>query len=105
MRIFSSVESQKESNFPFLYIIRFQTYRSLEPPSSTRGRGRHMRSWTSLYEIQFEQLLFKAFLDVVRIFGSISTIAIVLIIASVYQLMRITVFPLLLHPLTGCDVV
>ncbi len=31
MRIFGSVEPQSESNFPFLYIIRFQTYWSLEP--------------------------------------------------------------------------
>ncbi len=35
MRIFDSVELQSESNFLFLYIIRFQTYCSLEDPNST----------------------------------------------------------------------
>ncbi len=31
MCIFCTVEPQNESNFPFLYIIRFQTYRYFEP--------------------------------------------------------------------------
>ncbi len=53
MRIFGNVEPQNESNFPFLYIIRFQTYWSLEPPSSTRGGDRHMRSLTFLSGIRF----------------------------------------------------
>ncbi len=35
MRIFGSVKPQSESNFPFLYIIRFKTYWSLEPPTLT----------------------------------------------------------------------
>ncbi len=53
MRISGSIEHQSEFNFPFLYIIRFQTYSFLEPSSSTRGGDRHMRSRTFLYEIQF----------------------------------------------------
>ncbi len=54
MRIFGSFEPQSESNFLFLYIIRFQIYWSLEPPTSTHGGERHMRSGTFLYEIQFQ---------------------------------------------------
>ncbi len=53
MHIFGSVESQSESNFPFLYIIRFQTYWSFESPISTHGGDRLMRLRTFLYEIQF----------------------------------------------------
>ncbi len=33
MCIFGSVAPQGESNFPFLYIIRFKTYGSLKPPT------------------------------------------------------------------------
>ncbi len=40
-------------DFPFLYILRFQTYWFLELASSTPGGGRHMRLRTCLYEIQF----------------------------------------------------
>ncbi len=48
----SYIEPQRESNFPFLYIIRFQTYWSLEFPYSIPGGDKHMCSWTFLYEIQ-----------------------------------------------------
>ncbi len=53
MRIFGSIEPQSESNFPFLKIIRFQTYWSLEPSISPCGGSRHMRLRTFLYKIQF----------------------------------------------------
>ncbi len=45
--------AHSESNFPFLYIIRFQTHQFLEHSSSTREEDKHMRSWTFLYKIQF----------------------------------------------------
>ncbi len=51
MRIFGSVESQSETNFPFLYIIRFLTYGSLEPPTATHGGDRHVRPLTFLYKM------------------------------------------------------
>ncbi len=54
IRIFVSVEPQSKSNLPFLYIIRFQTYWSLEPPSPTRGGDKHMRSQTFLGKIRFQ---------------------------------------------------
>ncbi len=70
MLIFGSVEPQSESNFPFLYIIRFQTYCSLETPNSTVGRVKHTRS---LFGTQFNstQLLFETFFDLMRTFGGI----------------------------------
>ncbi len=54
MRFFGSGESRSESNFSFLYIIRFQIYWPLGLLSSTRGGDRHMRLGTFLYEIQFQ---------------------------------------------------
>ncbi len=61
MRIFGSVDPKSESNFPFLYIIRFQIYWSLELPSSTRGGDRHMRLGTFLYKIQFRTTFILSF--------------------------------------------
>ncbi len=51
--IFGSVEHQIEFTFPFQYNIIFETYQSLEPPSSTLEGERHVRSLTFLYRIQF----------------------------------------------------
>ncbi len=53
MRIFGSIKPQTVSTFPFLYIIIFQRGKSFDPPSSTPGRDRRMRSGSFLYEIQF----------------------------------------------------
>ncbi len=53
MRILGGVEPRTEYTSPFFYIIIFQRWESLEPPSSTPGKDRHMRSQTFLYEIQF----------------------------------------------------
>ncbi len=61
MRIFGSVELQSESNFPFLYIIKFQTYwfsGSLAPlmgEIDIRARGLFYMKFNS------EQLLFEDF--------------------------------------------
>ncbi len=41
MGIFGAVETYSESNFHFQYMIIFQTYQSLEAPSSTPGGDRH----------------------------------------------------------------
>ncbi len=72
MHIFGSVEPQSESNFPFLYIIRFQIYWSLELPSSTCGGDRHMCLGTFLYEIQFRITLIWSFLKYCIFFASLS---------------------------------
>ncbi len=53
MRIFGSIEAQTESTSPFLYIIIFQRWVSVGPPSSTLRGDRHKNLQTSLYEIQF----------------------------------------------------
>ncbi len=54
-----------------LYIIIFQKWKSFEPPSSTLGEDRHIRSLTFCTKFNFEQLLFKAFFYAMRIFGGI----------------------------------
>ncbi len=61
MRIFGSVEPQSESTFPFFYITIFQRWVYFEPPSSTLGGDRHMRSWTFLYEIQLRTTFIRSF--------------------------------------------
>ncbi len=69
MYIFGSIDPQSESNFPFLYVIRFQTYWSLELPSFTPGET---DIWAHrLFGTKFnsKQLLFEAFFDLTRIFG------------------------------------
>ncbi len=65
------VEPWTEFTFPFLYIIIFQRLEFFEPPSSTPTRDRHMSSETFCTKFNFKQLLFKAFFDANRIFGSI----------------------------------
>ncbi len=72
-RIFGIVEPQTESTFLFLYIIIFQRWESFEPPNSTRGGGRdrHMRLGTFRTKFNFKQLLFEAFLDVMRICSNV----------------------------------
>ncbi len=52
LRIFGRAEPLSKSTFPFLYIIIFQRWQSLESPSSTPGEHRHMRPSTFLYRIQ-----------------------------------------------------
>ncbi len=69
LRIVGITEPQSESNFPFLYIIRFQMYSSLEPSSSTLGEICIRRLFCTKFNS--DQLLFEAFSDVMRIFGSI----------------------------------
>ncbi len=49
--IFGCVAPQIETTFPFPYNI-FETYQSLEPPSSTPGVDRHVRQLTFLNGIQ-----------------------------------------------------
>ncbi len=72
MRIFGSMEPQTVSTFPSFYIIILQIWESFEPPSSTLRGDRHMRSRTFFVrKFNFEQLLFKAFFDLTRIFGSV----------------------------------
>ncbi len=71
MRIFGSVEPQTESTSPFLDNIKFETYQSLEPPKTTLEGGKHVHPLTFLYRFNAQQLLFKGFLDIMRIFSSI----------------------------------
>ncbi len=71
MCIFVSIDPQSESNFPFLYIIRFQTYLIFGAPSFIHGGDRHIRLQTFLYEIQFRTTFILSFLDLIRIFGSV----------------------------------
>ncbi len=54
-------EIQSESTLLFFYIIIYQRCVSFEPPSSTLGEDRHMRSRTFLYEIQFRITFFWTF--------------------------------------------
>ncbi len=61
MRIFGSIEFYIECILPFLYIIRFQTYWSFEPRSSTQGEDRHTGLWTFLDEIQFRTTFISSF--------------------------------------------
>ncbi len=42
LRIFDSVDPLSKSTFPFLYILIFQRWQSLESPSSIPGEHRHM---------------------------------------------------------------
>ncbi len=84
--IFGSVEPQSKSDFLYLYIIKFQTYWSLDnPPSSTRGEDGHMRSWTFLYEIQFSTTFIRSFFYIMRIFGSVK-------LQSTFPLQYIVIF-------------
>ncbi len=52
LRIFGSIEPLSKTTFPFLYIIIFQRWQSLESLSSTPGEHRHMSPLTFLYRIQ-----------------------------------------------------
>ncbi len=55
----------------FRYNIIFETYQPLEPPSSNSGGERRVQQLTFLNKFNVQQLLFEAFLNVTRIFGSI----------------------------------
>ncbi len=71
MLIFGSVDPLNECNLSFLYRIILWTCQSFEPPSSTPERDIHMRSPTSLDEIQFRTAFILTFFHVIRIFGSV----------------------------------
>ncbi len=71
MRIFGSVEPQTESIYPFLYIIIFQRWVSLEPPSFTLGEINICARGLFCMKLNFEQLLFEAFFDALHIFGGV----------------------------------
>ncbi len=69
MGVFSSVEPQTESPFPFLHIISKRAI--FEAPSSTPGGDRDMPPcWLFCTQFNAQQPLFEAFLDVMRIFAS-----------------------------------
>ncbi len=51
MHIFGSVKPLCESVFPFLYIIIFQIWQSLEPLAPLPGGDRHVRPLTFLFAI------------------------------------------------------
>ncbi len=53
IRIFGTILPSCESTLPFLYILIFQKWLSLEPPSSPLAGDRHIRSLTFWHEIDF----------------------------------------------------
>ncbi len=53
MCIFSTIWPWRESNLLFVYILIFWEGPSLEPPSSSQRRGRHMHPLTFSHEIDF----------------------------------------------------
>ncbi len=69
MHIFGSVVAQSEYTLPFLYVIIFQCWQSLET-SSLLGKIDVCVHWLFCTEFHARQLLFKAFLDITRIFGN-----------------------------------
>ncbi len=60
-----------EGTFPFLYLLRFQKYRCCSPPGSTREEDKTCAYGLFYTKFIFKQLLFKAFFDVMHIFGGI----------------------------------
>ncbi len=71
MRIFCSVEPQRESNFLFLYIIRFQIYWSLEPRAKLVVEIDICAPRLFCREFSSEQLLYEAFFHIMHIFWRI----------------------------------
>ncbi len=71
MRTFGSIEPHSESNFPFLYVIRFLTYWSWEPPSSTHGGETYAVADFFVQNSISNNFYLKLFFDVMRIFGSV----------------------------------
>ncbi len=56
----------------YFLIPLFQIYQSLEPPTSTYGRDRHMRPLSFCKKLNSEQFLFEAFLYKMGIFAAFS---------------------------------
>ncbi len=71
--IFSSTDSLSESTFPFQYIVIFETWQSLEPDSSIPRGDKRVRRLSFCRKFNSQQLLFDAFFDIIRIFGSIQS--------------------------------
>ncbi len=69
MSVFPASGARGSKDLPFT--LHFKNGKSLEPPSSTRGGDRHMRSGLFYTKFNSEQLLFEAFFDVMRIFGCV----------------------------------
>ncbi len=61
MRTFGSVEAQSKTTLPFLNIIIFQWWQSLEAPSFTPGGDRRMHPLIFCTEFHAQQLLFGTF--------------------------------------------
>ncbi len=72
LRIFGITEPQSESNFPFLYIIKFWTLVLifLSPLALLMGEIDLCAHGLFCTKFNFEQLLLEAFFDMMRIFGS-----------------------------------
>ncbi len=68
---FCSFEPLNESNFMFLYIIRIQPKRSLEPLAPLVGQIDKCACGLFCMKLSSKQLLFQAFSHVMHIFGSI----------------------------------
>ncbi len=66
MSIFGSIEHFSESTFTFQYIIIFQTWQSLEPPTSTPGQIDRCARLVFYRKYNFQQLLFEAFFHIIR---------------------------------------
>ncbi len=71
MCTFNSIEPQSESNFPFLYTKRFQTYWPLEHVAPLVGEIDICTRGLFCTKFNSKQLLFEDFFDVMCIFGSI----------------------------------
>ncbi len=69
--IFGCVEPYSESTFPFKFTIIFQRWQSLEPLVSLLWKIDICVHWVFCTKLNSEQILFEAFLDIMRIFGSI----------------------------------
>ncbi len=61
MGICGSIEPWSESTFPFQYIIIVQWWQSLEPPSSSPGRGRQMHLLNFCTKLNAQHFLFETF--------------------------------------------
>ncbi len=70
MCIFGSTEPQSESNFPFLYIIRFWTYWSLEARPPLVGEMDMCAHWLFCTKHNAQTLLFEQFFNIFSNFDS-----------------------------------
>ncbi len=71
MRIFSWVEPQTESTFPFQYNIICETYQSLEPLAPFQEKVDMCAYWLLCMEFNAQQLLYRTFPHTIHIFGPI----------------------------------